>query len=52
VDSWINVAATRIEVSFRALVKERLQAGREHNHGEREMLREWLSDRDEQVGSY
>jgi len=46
---WVNIAATRIEVSFRAMMKEILHAGRAHNNKEREMLREWLSDRDDQI---
>ena len=46
---WVNIAATRIEVSFRAMMKEILHAGRTHNNKEREMLREWLSDRDDQI---
>jgi hypothetical protein len=51
VDPWVNIAATKVEVVFRGMVKEILTAGRGHNEREREMLKEWLSERDEHVAT-
>jgi hypothetical protein len=51
VDPWVNIAATKVEVVFRNMVKEILTAGRGHNEREREMLKEWLSERDDHVAT-
>lgn len=51
VDAWINIAATKVEVLFRGMVKDILTAGRGHNEREREMLKEWLSERDDHVAT-
>ena len=51
VDPWVNIAATKVEVVFRGMVKEILTAGRGHNEREREMLKEWLSERDEHLST-
>jgi hypothetical protein len=49
VDPWVNIAATKVEVIFRKMMKDILTAGRQSNEKERAMLREWLDDRDARI---
>ena len=49
VDTWVHIAATKVEVIFRRMMKEILTAGRQSNDKERAVLREWLDDRDARI---
>lgn len=49
VDPWVNIAATKVEVIFRKMMKDILTAGRQSNEKERATLREWLDDRDARI---